>query len=306
MDYSVERLSESNISGLVHLYNLCFRKKVAGAFLSRKYDTKKLGVSHIGFVALYREIPVSFYAVIPCVVTMDGEDFLAAQSTDTMTHPNHRMKGLFITLARKTYSLARSENIRFIFGFPNQLSLPGFQKLGWQFRSDPMKLFRLRVTTLPYARVVFGSRMLARLYLRIAPWILGSNPRLHAGLFNAGHNGIRHDDGFMAYKKYSKTFFVTIHHAGIWLKIDGSLKIGFMRIGADPELETVIRKLKRLAQLLGCTQVVFITDQRSDLFQSLSRHLTPENAFPVGFLSLSTGCGNFDTMRFEYCDVDIF
>ena len=49
-------------------------------------------------------------------------------SMATVTHPAHRGKGLFKTLARQSYETAREEHYEFVIGVANANSYPGFIK----------------------------------------------------------------------------------------------------------------------------------------------------------------------------------
>src|SRR5207244_789927 len=77
----------------------------------------------------------------------------AAVSGDTMTHSEHRGKGLFVELAKRTFQLAKESRIRFAYGFPNQNSLKGSVHAGWKYSGDQLKNFTVRVNTIPFARL---------------------------------------------------------------------------------------------------------------------------------------------------------
>jgi len=75
---------------------------------------------------------VGQYALIPIVINIKSETITGAQSVDTMTHPDYRYRGIFESLARKTYIEAAKEGIYIVYGFPNKISHPGFiKKLSW-------------------------------------------------------------------------------------------------------------------------------------------------------------------------------
>ena len=95
-------------------------------------------MSHIGFLAFDEDgSPVAFYGVFPCLASWEGQTMLVAQSGDTMTHPSHTRKGLFILLANMTYNLAKEKGVKLIFGFPNQNSFSGFaNRLNWKFEEE--------------------------------------------------------------------------------------------------------------------------------------------------------------------------
>lgn len=307
MEYSIERFSESHIPALANLYNLCFRKNISPDWFRQKYDTDNLGVKYIGFLALDQNKVAAFYGVIPCLVALEGQDILAAQSADTMTHPDHRNKGLFFTLARKTYELAGELNIRFLFGFPNQHSLPGAVKLGWDFSLPPMKLFQLKLRSLPYARLIFKSKLLSQVYLNVTRLTLGSDRGKAHGILPEQRNGPKHDAAFISYKKYSPAFFITINQTDIWVRLDGDMKIGLLTIPPESDPRPLLTKLKRLATILGCGQVVFITSHNTSLYKNLSLYIQPVDAFPTGIFKLTDDERlPYELISFEYCDLDIF
>ncbi len=130
----IERLSDDNLADVEKLHAAVYGKMPAARFFSMKYNTGFTGVQHIGFIAYNNDqLPIAFYAVIPCFMRFDDKIVLAAQSADTMTHPQYRNKGLFVELALLTFQLCRKADIKLIFGFPNQNSLHGFiNKLGWE------------------------------------------------------------------------------------------------------------------------------------------------------------------------------
>ena len=68
----------------------------------------------------------------PTIMTGPDGDFLASQSGDTMTHPNHRRKGLFRSLFSETKQLATKNDIKFIYGLPNSQSHHGLIRFGWK------------------------------------------------------------------------------------------------------------------------------------------------------------------------------
>ncbi len=89
---------------------------------------------------------VGQYAVIPTRFSVHGKEILFALSCDTMIHPEYRRQGIFTTLAREVYRRIESEQrITTVWGFPNEVSLPGFTRhLDWRL----LTVFPLRVVPL--------------------------------------------------------------------------------------------------------------------------------------------------------------
>ena len=57
--------------------------------------------------------------------------FRAVRAVDTATHPDHQGRGIFSRLTLEALDGLRSE-ADFIFNTPNEKSLPGYLKMGWQ------------------------------------------------------------------------------------------------------------------------------------------------------------------------------
>jgi GNAT superfamily N-acetyltransferase len=79
----------------------------------------------------------SFFA-LPMAV--DGEQFRALQPCDTMVQPEHQRQGLFTRMTEAAIDRYEDDEPAFFFNFPNEKTLSGNQKLGWQ-----------RVGTVPFA-----------------------------------------------------------------------------------------------------------------------------------------------------------
>lgn len=82
----------------------------------------------LSFNAWKDNILAAHYAVIPTRMVIDGRVVRGCLSMATVTHPNHRGKGLFKTLAKETYEYAKEIGYEFIIGVANDNSYPGFIK----------------------------------------------------------------------------------------------------------------------------------------------------------------------------------
>jgi acyl dehydratase len=75
---------------------------------------------------------VGHYAIIPVNLIKNKKNILGALSMTTMVDLSYRKYGIFISQANEVYSLAKELNYKFVFGFPNKKSAPGFKKrLRW-------------------------------------------------------------------------------------------------------------------------------------------------------------------------------
>lgn len=306
-NYDVQRLSEKNIEDMIFLYKVANQQVITKDFLLKKYNTKKWGVEFVGYIA-YNEknLPIAFYGVIPAIIQLDGETILAAQSADTMTHPQYQRQGLFYQLAMKTFELARKEGIRFVFGFASTNSLPGTIKLGFQIMPSNMQLFKIKTGIPSIVTRVRRFGWIKRMHDFYVQRALSRNPVLLINLFqpDTGY-GIKHDQSFIDYKTYNKKYCITLGDSRMWLKVDGELKVGFIKIGNENP-SAFIKKLKRLAIILGCSQVVFITNKNSSIFKFLSTLFKPREVLPICFQNLTKEPYPFEKIEFEYCDADFF
>lgn len=122
------------IQQIADLLQRCFpeAKKFSRSFLNWQYCENPVGYVQ-GFNAYFNNELVGHYACIPIEYTFDGTIEKGLLSLNTATHPDHRGKGLFTQLARRTYEKAKEKGYRFVVGVANANSTPGFiKKLDFQ------------------------------------------------------------------------------------------------------------------------------------------------------------------------------
>lgn len=101
---------------------------------------------------------------VPILVATDGEQIVGARSffaleiaccgvpqvvlqpCDAMVHPDHRRQGLFTRMTEQAID-RYSDDCSFFFNFPNEQSLPGNLKLGWQVVSHRASYLRIENPT---------------------------------------------------------------------------------------------------------------------------------------------------------------
>lgn len=82
----------------------------------------------ISFNAFYGEEIVAHYACIPVKMRIGDKIANGLLDMATVTHPNHRGKGLFKKLAKTTYDYAKEIGYEFVVGVANANSFPGYMK----------------------------------------------------------------------------------------------------------------------------------------------------------------------------------
>lgn len=131
-DYQIERLDFSNpvdMQKLVDLQNEVYEGKIVfdeSSFKSWYLDNPNGRV--ISYNALYGDIMVAHYAVVPVKMKIESRVVSGLLSMATVTHPNHRGKGLFKQLAKMSYDYAAQNGYEFVIGVANANSYPGFIK----------------------------------------------------------------------------------------------------------------------------------------------------------------------------------
>ena len=73
-----------------------------------------------------------------------GETLRAVRAVDTATDPDYQGKGLFTALTMHGLDALGDEGVDFVFNTPNEQSLPGYLKMGWQVVGKVPVSFRLR------------------------------------------------------------------------------------------------------------------------------------------------------------------
>lgn len=82
----------------------------------------------VSFNAFCGDKMVAHYVCIPKKLLIEGRIVDGLLSMATVTHPDYRGRGLFKTLANKTYDYACDHGYEFVIGVANANSFPGFMK----------------------------------------------------------------------------------------------------------------------------------------------------------------------------------
>lgn len=132
LDYEIKHdtfTDTSSMQALVDLQNIVYAGKhsfTEKAFRFWYLDNPNGQV--VSFNAWKGEVMAAHYAVVPTRMNIGGRIVKGVLSMATVTHPEHRGKGLFKTLAKATYEYAESNGYEFVIGVANDNSYPGFIK----------------------------------------------------------------------------------------------------------------------------------------------------------------------------------
>lgn len=308
-EYYIRRLDGDNIRDLALLHSEVYGTPIDEAYFRKKYDTAYTGIKHISFLAYNKtNLPIAFYGVIPCFLKYKNEQILAAQSADTMTHPYHRFKGMFVELSHITFDLCRQVGIRIVFGFPNQNSYHGaITKLGWK-ETGSMSCFTIRVKTLPLESI---SKKLGlfRLYHAATDRLIKKNLAGSDGILNSvirdGFAGVDRSPLYLSWKNYSSTSVLKLDNSLVWISKRSGLIIGDMDIADEEKFVETIRALKKLAGKSGIKYLQFHCSQGTGLHQLFSSVAEVSGSFPVLFQDFGSPIP-LEKIKFTFADIDIF
>jgi len=308
-EYLIKRLSKENTRDLALLHSEVYSTSVNEDYFIKKYDTAYTGIEYIGFVAYHKNgLPIAYYGVIPCFITFQTATVLAAQSADTMTHPKHRYKGMFVDLSKKTFDLCKQNGIQLIFGFPNQNSYHGaVHKLGWK-QTETMQCFTMTTRAFPFKKMltVLG---LVRLYNSYMRYVVNKysirSKAVNSSVIADGFGGVYRNEAFFSYKKYNETHVLIIGNSKIWISIRDSLIIGDMENVTEKNFQMVIQSIKRIARKLGIRKIQFHCCKDTTLYNLFSNSSRGIPSFPVLFQDLNSSVP-IEKIKFTFADIDIF
>jgi GNAT superfamily N-acetyltransferase len=307
--YRIERLSKDNLGDLERLYHAVYGEGQPSPRFQQKYDTAWSGAAYIGYFAYDGQgTPAAYYGVMPCLLQYGNTLLLSAQSGDTMTHPGHRNKGLFVRLSTMTFELCRKEKILLLFGFPNQNSYPGaVNRLSWT-TTENLQGFQIPVTTIPLKGVIRRLPFLKGCYSAYTAALLKKRQLPELGVANSaitnGYGGLYRNETWFRYKTYSKTQVIRLGKAKAWIRITDTFIIGDIE-WKEQHFEETLRRIRRLAAWLGFRNVYFHTSPGTLLHQQFAQHYKPFTSFPVLFMDLGSGIP-LHQIKFTFADIDTF
>ncbi len=292
-EYKFERLTFSRIPDLHRIFRESGKKHTNLEEFILKYDTKYTGIEYVGYIAYHKDTlqPAAYYGVIP-QLAFDGENtILIAQSADTITHPKHQRKGLFTVLAKMTYKLAKEEGIHFLFGIANENSFPGFiKKLNWTYHSN-IKVYEIKSFMIPVSQLFRTNEVLKSIYKYWVRFILlfykKESDISGFQYFFRDQYGIKYDGNYYKYKKYSDKYVLKICKHKIWLKFEGSLKIGSFEKLDTNAYNCFTRKLKILAFITGIKKIRYQESSNKRECDSYLKSFSFHEGLPLIFLNLS-------------------
>lgn len=130
-ELTVKSYQPRDEQAIVDLFKVVFGRSMSPAYWQWRFGNNPTGKILID-LAWSGDVLAGHYAVSPVVVSVDGREHLTALSMTTMTHPDYRGRGLFVTLSEGVYQRMTDEGLAMVWGFPNIYSHRGFVRdLAW-------------------------------------------------------------------------------------------------------------------------------------------------------------------------------
>lgn len=143
-DYEIRPFRPDDRAAYLDLYQTVLDAARDPAWFEWKYGSGNPYVDEPAIFVAYRDGELvgarSFFALR---MTTGGSTQLALQPSDAMVHPDHRRQGLFSQMTRDALSRYADRGPAFCFNFPNQKSLSGNLKLGWEVVGDLTTHYRV-------------------------------------------------------------------------------------------------------------------------------------------------------------------
>lgn len=288
-EYKIVRLDDKTVSYLDILFKCVYKRVQKPSYFKTKYNTKHILNDYIGFFALHQGKPIAFYGLIPTLMSINKEIVLAAQSADTMTHPDYQKQGLFIKLAELTFNLAKEKGVHFIFGFPNQNS----------FKSFVIKLGFVNTDTMNRYTIISKDSLSKRLKRKFL-FLKNYSCQFKNALIEEGYDGVIYNDQFIISKRQLQSQFENFQDTTIWLKPGKQLMVG--------AIEGEVNMTELLAFLnskFSPESITFMISEKTKLDTALSIKQTVQKGFPVIVKNL-TNQYRLENLKFQFADIDIF
>jgi hypothetical protein len=313
-NYYAVKLNEVNIIDLVYLFKHCFNETLTEAELLERHSLCHGNVKFIGFIAYQigtNEI-AAYYGVFPTLLSYNGNTYLVAQSGDTMTHPKHQKKGLFVKLANLTFQFCNENGIELIFGFPNENSYPGFvRNLGFLL-PPAMGAFTLVENKFELTRFSEKIPFLHKIhlkYINLVVKIFTQNGEEFLSSNNTGLEtaGIFRDSQYFKQKSHKPTQIRKIWGKNIWFQVySNRMIIGDLEASTASDLKKIILRLKLITLLSGFRFVTFKMTPNAFWFQIIKDlGFIFREINPVILKNLHSKIP-FEKIAFTNSDIDVF
>lgn len=131
-EYQIRQYRPADRDGVLALDSLVWDRDRGGEWFDWKYQQNPY-VDHTPLFVVRKDGDVvGARPFMPFEIRVDDHTVLALQPTDTMVHPDHRRQGLFTRMTERAIEYYEDTDVDLYFNFPNGISRPGYERLGWR------------------------------------------------------------------------------------------------------------------------------------------------------------------------------
>lgn len=305
--YNISKFKIEDIKFYESIYKSAFSsspnlKNVITKFFHKYQQTKP------SFIALSdSNEPASFYGIITQRASYNNEIFNIAQSCDSMTHKDHGGQGLFVKVAETAYDFLKTQNINFVYGFPNTVIYDLRKiKLKWEHHEN-INVYKEKIKTLPFDKLVKKMPFLSSAYYSYLKGIFAKyksqNTFFSNSLIEKDVCCILHDKDYFEYKSAENKFILNINGINFWVKVDGILWVGDFENSSPEKFKLAYQTLKRIAKKAGISNIIFHYQEGTANDRLLKEMMNPLSTMPIGYRHL-TNEHAAKTFKFAGADFD--
>jgi hypothetical protein len=307
-EYRLERLSDQHWSALAKLFRLVFGFRAPAAYFQKKYDTQYTGASQVCALALVGDEAVAFHGCLPARFSFLEKKYLAAQTCDYLTLPEHRGKGLNKQLGNLSYELMRQAGIGFLFTFNSDVTFAVHRGLGWH-DVESMHRYHFATGVPPISKIARRLRALDPAYqswVRRAfrPFAL-SEKGLANPLADEGWLCAEYTPEYFAYKSFTPNHVLDIQGVPVWVKVDGLLQVGAVGSCPAEKIPAVVSELRRLGRKVGAGEVLFQISPHTGLDTALQGMRAALPSWRMGFFDLGSGVPA-EKVKLNFAELDTY
>jgi|AntDeeMetagen134_2_1112570.scaffolds.fasta_scaffold01801_3 GNAT superfamily N-acetyltransferase len=143
-DYQIRQYRPADRDGVLALDSVVWDRDRGGDWFDWKYRQNPY-VDHTPLFVVRKDGEVvGARPFMGFEMRTNSETATALQPSDTMVHPDHRRRGIFTRMTEHAIEYYEGTNVDFFFNFPNEASLPGYEKLGWRQIVDKRTYYRVQ------------------------------------------------------------------------------------------------------------------------------------------------------------------
>jgi len=300
--YKIIKFKKTQLPEIIKLYKKAYGRTKSASYFEYRLLNSPYGKPIIFLMKFQKEI-IGFYAIHPIKLCINNKSVLGGYSYLTMTHPNYTGKGIFTKLANKTFDEAKKRKFRFIYGFANKNSFPGFIKnLGFK-QIKPINYLGITLKKLPISNLT-GIDIQQNPPKKI--WF-------DYNLKNKFHIFLDRNEKFLNWRYHNHPFFkykqilISKNYFFIFKKYEKTLHIVDF-FGNDKFYDVMLSEAARQAKKLKCNDITFwIPKKHQPKTNYKFKKIIPKSYFIVKVLDKKYKIlENINNWYYTMGDADVF